>query len=156
MKKAPDGSLIPATDPADFHAVQPLGGTEVSTGGHKGSGLAMLVEGLTAVLSGAWRLHEVTDLREDDPEWGAADHDEWEKHSAETERYDQIKVAHFVGAIRPDLFQPFEEFTKAMDGMVKVVRDTPPRPGTCDFQSNNPDFLFKNVDFLLKNVDFII
>jgi LDH2 family malate/lactate/ureidoglycolate dehydrogenase len=48
---------------------------------------------------------------------------------SESERYDQKKVAHFVGAIRPDLFQPFDEFTAAMDGMVRVVKNTPPRPG---------------------------
>ena len=60
-----DGSA--ATDPEAFDALLPVGGREKSTGGHKGTALAALVEAMTAVLSGAWRLHEVADIMEDDP-----------------------------------------------------------------------------------------
>ena len=87
-------SLVPATDPASFHAVLPVGGTEVSTGGHKGSGLAMVVEGLTAVLSGAWKLHQVGELAKNDPEWGEADETEWEKRSGSVLSA-QNSIAHF-------------------------------------------------------------
>jgi hypothetical protein len=87
-------SLVPATDPASFHAVLPVGGTEVSTGGHKGSGLAMVVEGLTAVLSGAWKLHQVGELAKNDPEWGEADETEWEKRSGSV-LLAQNSIAHF-------------------------------------------------------------
>ena len=56
-----------------------------------------------------------------------ADKEEWARRSHETTRYDQLKVAHFVAAIRPDLFQALDDFKAAMDGMVRTIRESPPR-----------------------------
>ena len=57
------------------------------------------------------------------------DKEEWARRSHETARYDQLKVAHFVAAIRPDLFQPLDDFKAAMDGMVRTIRESPAREG---------------------------
>lgn len=104
------------TDPSEFYAVRPLGG-ERQQGGHKGTSLALMVEALTGVLSGAWRMHELAELPAGDIEAPAEP------------RYDQPYVAHFLAAIRVDLFQPLQQFKAAMDAMVRTVRDSPTATG---------------------------
>jgi L-lactate dehydrogenase len=79
-------------------ALLPLGGIDA---GHKGFGLALLVEAMTAGLSGHGR--------PDPPDgWGAT---------------------VFVQAIDPDAFGGLAAFKRQMDFMVKSAHDSPPRPG---------------------------
>jgi len=102
----------PTTDPGAVSAMLPLGGAR-EQGGHKGYGLAMVVELLSGVLSGAWCESEA-----------AADDD----GSAGT-TYRQKDYAHFFGAFRLDLFRPPGEFKKGLDELVRGVRACPLEPG---------------------------
>ena len=72
-----DAEGFPTTDPANLKALLPLGG-ERATGGHKGYGLALMVETLCALLSGGWGPVE----KEDDQTF---------------EGYGQPHSAHFFG-----------------------------------------------------------
>jgi LDH2 family malate/lactate/ureidoglycolate dehydrogenase len=100
-----DAEGIPTTDPASLKALLPLGGGR-DTGGHKGYGLALMVETLCALLSG---------------EWGPV-----EKAGAQTfEGYDQQHSAHFFGAIRVDAFRPVADFKAGMDAMIRALHAGP-------------------------------
>jgi len=76
----------------------PLGGLEA---GHKGFGLALIVEALTAGLSGHGRADAPTG-------WGAT-----------------VSMTLF----EPDAFGGRREFLRQMDGLVQDCHDNPPRPG---------------------------
>jgi len=92
------------TDPEvawDAKHLLPLGGT-YEQGSHKGYGLSVLVEILSAILSGV-------QIRTD-PELGA-------------------EAGHFFGAIRIDAFRPVGEFESMMDGYLRMLRNTPPVEG---------------------------
>ena len=84
----------------------PLGGGEEETGGHKGYGLAMLVDILSGVFSG-----------------GAFGLDVYGKKNAPP------NVCHFVGAIRPDAFVDEETLKNGMDGLIRMVKNAPKREG---------------------------
>ncbi|OUC08207.1 hypothetical protein RY27_10360, partial [Litorilinea aerophila] len=99
----------PATDPAVVRRLYPLGGSR-EMGGHKGYGLAMVVEVLCAGLSGEW----------------CDGHDEDDRCF---EGYAQTHDAHFFGAIRVDLFRPLEEFKRSMDAMIRALHAAPKEPG---------------------------
>lgn len=98
-----DANGKPTTDPAAAKIFLPLGSTR-ETGAHKGFGLAILVEVMTALLSDGWC---------DEPGRG----------------YAQDKIAHFFGAISIDLFRKPDEFKAAMDAMLQSLRQAPPAPG---------------------------
>lgn len=98
-----DANGIPTTDPAAAKIYLPLGGTR-ELGAHKGFGLAMFVEVLTALLSGGWS-------------------------DVSGKGFAQDKIAHFFGAIRIDLFREPGEFKVAMDAMLQSLRRAPPAPG---------------------------
>ncbi len=77
----------------------PLGGGTEETGGHKGYGLALVVEILTGVLSG-----------------GAFGPNVYGTPKA------PANVCHFLGAINIESFIPLKEFTAAMDSLIETTR----------------------------------
>jgi len=104
-----------AKDPASllddmFHRVGggilPLGGEGEEFGGHKGYGLAVMVDILCSVLGGA--------------PFGPA--------LCDTET-SSARVGHFFGAIRIDAFRDPAEFRRDMDRMLADLRNTPPAEG---------------------------
>jgi LDH2 family malate/lactate/ureidoglycolate dehydrogenase len=99
---AMDANGQPTTDPAMARQLYPLGGSR-EMGGHKGYGLALLVEILCALLSGGW-----------DP---SADADG---------AYRQQGDAHFFGAIRVDAFRPVADFKAGMDAMLDTLHQVEP------------------------------
>ncbi|MDO8670822.1 MAG: Ldh family oxidoreductase, partial [Dehalococcoidia bacterium] len=93
----------PTTDAAaaiESRANLPLGGMP-ETGGHKGYGLALVVDILAGVLSG----------------WGAG------------ASIKGLKVGHFFGALRIDGFRPVDEFKEMMDEMLGAIKASPKVPG---------------------------
>ncbi|MFA6473222.1 MAG: Ldh family oxidoreductase, partial [Candidatus Latescibacterota bacterium] len=84
----------------------PLGGAGEKFGGHKGYGLAVMIDILCALLSGAPFGDEIMDT---------------EASSA--------RVSHFFGAISIDMFQAPQVFRHSMDRMLKSLRETPPAEG---------------------------
>jgi LDH2 family malate/lactate/ureidoglycolate dehydrogenase len=100
-----DSQGQPTTDPATLRHLLPLGGSR-ELGGHKGYGLAMMVEVLCAVLSGGWH-----NLFPDDPR-------AFDGHVQDND-------AHFFGAMRIDAFRPVEEFKRGMDAMIRALRAAP-------------------------------
>jgi len=82
----------------------PLGGAGELFGGHKGYGLAMMVEIFTALLSGA----AVSPLTY--------------PKSPEGKQL-PANVGHFFGAWRIDSFRPIEEFKKAMDEYQQLLKN---------------------------------
>ncbi len=94
-------------------ALLPLGGEGTARGGHKGYGLALLVEILSGVMSGA-------------PSPPDAPGPNGPLHPPH--------VGHFFGALRPDLFRPLAEFRVAMDDCLETLRTSPARSGTTRVQ----------------------
>lgn len=84
----------------------PLGGGEEETGGHKGYGLAMLVDIMSGVFSG-----------------GAFGLDVYGKKNAPP------NVCHFIGAIRADTFIAPEDLKDGMDRLIRMVKNAPKREG---------------------------
>jgi uncharacterized oxidoreductase len=90
----------PTSDPADLYG--PPRGALLSFGGHKGFGLAMLVEALAGGLSGAGCCHNA-----DAPLAGKTD-------------------GVFMMAIRIEAFAPLAAFEEAMTQLVRHVKSAPP------------------------------
>jgi LDH2 family malate/lactate/ureidoglycolate dehydrogenase len=88
----------------------PLGGAGESTGGYKGYGLALLVDILSAVLSGAAYANMVYPRAPDGRPLPSA-------------------TGHFFGAWRVDAFRPADEFRAAMDDLQRLMRETPKAEG---------------------------
>jgi LDH2 family malate/lactate/ureidoglycolate dehydrogenase len=86
--------------------ILPLGGAGEDFGGHKGYGLAIMVDILCAVLCGAPFGPDLSDT---------------ETSSA--------RVSHFFGAIRIDTFRDPQEFRRDMDCMLRGLRNCPPAEG---------------------------
>lgn len=86
--------------------ILPLGGLGKEFGGHKGYGLAVMIDILCAVLCGA--------------PFGADVYDT-EVSSA--------RVSHFFGAIKISCFRDPQEFRQDMDRMLKSLRECPPAEG---------------------------
>jgi L-2-hydroxycarboxylate dehydrogenase (NAD+) len=86
--------------------ILPLGGAGELFGGHKGYGLAVMVDILCAVLSGAPFGPSVVDT---------------ETSSA--------RVSHFFGAIRIDRFRDPQDFRRDMDRMLSDLRSSVPMEG---------------------------
>lgn len=107
----------PTTDPAamlDGGALLPLG-SDRDHGGHKGYGLALAVEVLTSVLSGA--------------NWGPFA-PPFTLAGAVPTRSVGKGIGHFFGAMRIDAFRDPAEFKAQIDDMVRTFRATRPAPGT--------------------------
>ncbi|MBC8383960.1 MAG: Ldh family oxidoreductase, partial [Candidatus Cloacimonetes bacterium] len=79
----------------------PLGGAVEETSGHKGYGMAMVVEILTGILSG-----------------GAFGPNVYGTAGA------PANVCHFLGAINIEAFIPLAEFTKSMDSLIDILHNS--------------------------------
>lgn len=102
----PDGS--PTTDP---HAA--MKGITLPFGGHKGYGLGIVVETLSAALSGALLSYRVS---KDFLKEGARAMDSWQS-------------GFFGMAIRIDAFLPIDEFKASVDELIQQMKATPPAQG---------------------------
>jgi LDH2 family malate/lactate/ureidoglycolate dehydrogenase len=98
-----DAEGVPTTDTekAYYGMLMPLGG-------YKGSGLAMMVEILCAVLSGGAMANELGGLR-------------W--------RGTRVRVSQTFVAVDIARFMPLEEFTARMEKLVAIIKSTPAAPG---------------------------
>jgi L-2-hydroxycarboxylate dehydrogenase (NAD+) len=106
-----------STDPQDMingGAQLPLG-SEKEMGGHKGYGLASMVDILCCVLSGAnWGpFAPPFALRQEIPERSVGK-----------------GIGHFFGALEIDAFIDKDEFKKQIDEWIRVFRSSKPAPGT--------------------------
>jgi LDH2 family malate/lactate/ureidoglycolate dehydrogenase len=121
-KPIPEGLAIdregrPTTDPAAMTAggaLLPLG-SDRERGGHKGYALALTVDVLTAVLSGA--------------NWGPFTPSfvlRWVPPARSVGK----GIGHFFGAMRIDAFRDPGEFKAQIDDLVRTLRQTRPAPGT--------------------------
>jgi L-2-hydroxycarboxylate dehydrogenase (NAD+) len=107
----------PTTDPAamiDGGALLPLG-SDAQRSGHKGYGLAVAVDVLSGILSGAnWGpFAPPFALRQEDPP-----------------RQVGKGIGHFFGALRIDAFRDPAEFKSQIDEFVRTLRATRPAAGT--------------------------
>jgi L-2-hydroxycarboxylate dehydrogenase (NAD+) len=111
-----DASGMPATDPQavyDGGALLPLGSTR-ELGGHKGYALAMMVDVLSGVLSGAnWGPFAPAFAIAQTPPGSVG-----------------AGIGHFFGALRIDGFIEPDEFKRQVDLLVRTFRASPPVPGT--------------------------
>src|SRR5437016_8463778 len=101
-------------DTVDGGALVPLG-SDRERGGHKGYALAVMVDVLTAVLSGA--------------NWGPFAPPFALRQEIPTRSVGK-GIGHFFGALRIDAFIDPAEFKRQIDDMVKTLRATKPAPGT--------------------------
>jgi L-2-hydroxycarboxylate dehydrogenase (NAD+) len=97
-----------ATDPETADLMLPLGSGEARAG-HKGYGLAALVDILCGPLAGAAFGPFVSGMRTRPPRPSG--------------------IGHFFAAWRPDAFRPVEEFRADMDGLIRALHDSAPAPG---------------------------
>ena len=114
---AADRNGVPTTDPnamIDGGALLPLG-SDREGGGHKGYALAVMVDVLSAVLSGA--------------NWGPFVPPFALRQEMPTRSVGK-GIGHFFGALRIDAFIDPDEFKKQIDDMVRTLRRTRPAPGT--------------------------
>ena len=86
--------------------ILPLGGMGEKFSGHKGYGLAVMVDILCAVLCGAPFLRDVADT-------GTS----------------SARVSHFFGAVQIDRFREPRAFRHDMDAMLRSLRECPPAEG---------------------------
>jgi L-2-hydroxycarboxylate dehydrogenase (NAD+) len=85
--------------------ILPLGGAGEEQGGHKGYGLALLVDILCGVLPGAGYATGVY------PKDGAG-------HALPSD------IGHFFGALRVDAFRPLKDFQRSMDDIIGTLRSS--------------------------------
>jgi L-2-hydroxycarboxylate dehydrogenase (NAD+) len=90
--------------------VLPLGGVGELFGGHKGYGLALLVDILCGVLSGAGYADTIYPKTPEGKPMPA-------------------NVGHFFGALRVDGFRPLEEFQATMDDIIRRIKASPKAEG---------------------------
>jgi LDH2 family malate/lactate/ureidoglycolate dehydrogenase len=88
----------------------PLGGASEETGGHKGYGLALAVEVLCGVLSGACYSNLVYPKDKDGKPLPSG-------------------IGHFFGAMRVDAFRSVDEFKRDMDDLIDRLRSAPKAEG---------------------------
>jgi L-2-hydroxycarboxylate dehydrogenase (NAD+) len=88
----------------------PLGGAGQESGGHKGYGLALLVDVMSGVLPGAGY---ATNIYPKTPEGQPL----------------PANVGHFLGALRVDGFRPLDEFKATMDDIIRSLKGTPKAEG---------------------------
>lgn len=105
-KSIPDNWLVdedgqPTTDPSQY----PLKGAQLPMAGHKGYGLAVMVEILTAVLTGSAVMSEVSSWVLDTP--------------------DPTNEGHAFIAVDIGQIMPLAEFEGRMDGMIREIKSAP-------------------------------
>jgi L-2-hydroxycarboxylate dehydrogenase (NAD+) len=88
----------------------PLGGAGELLGGHKGYGLALLVDVLCAILSGAAYADRVYPKAPDGKPLPS-------------------QIGHFFGAWRVDAFRPVDQFEAAMDDLQRRLKSAPKAKG---------------------------
>lgn len=107
---AVDSRGLPASNPASllddmFHrrggGLVPLGGDSEANGGHKGYGLAVMIDILTGLISGS--------------AWGSHIFDKGTSSA---------RVSHCFGAMKIDLFMDAAQFRENMDAMLEELRST--------------------------------
>ncbi|MDD1367852.1 Ldh family oxidoreductase [Bacillus sp. MHSD_36] len=99
-------------DPWDNGALVPLGGDSCDTGGHKGYGLATLVNALSGALSGSiYGINQSDSKLFGNPLSVVAN------------------VGHFFGAFKVEGFREKEEVLTTMDGMLRSLKESEPAPG---------------------------
>ena len=121
-KRIPEGWALdkdgrPTNDPAAMiagGALLPLG-SDREHGGHKGYGLALMVDVLCTVLSGA--------------NWGPFA-PPFILRGEVPARSVGKGIGHFFGAMRIDAFRDPDEFKRQVDDFVRTLRATRPAPGT--------------------------
>jgi len=118
---ATDAAGQPTTDPDAA-----LNGLLLPIGGYKGYGLAVLVEILAGLLSGAAVLDELVELGFSVAADRAAD-----DASAATFRRPQ-GVGHFIAAIDVARFQPFEVFTARVEALITALKGSRLAPGATE------------------------
>src|SRR5947209_574120 len=101
-------------DMVDGGALLPLG-SDRDRGGHKGYGLAVMVDVLSAVLSGS--------------NWGTFAPPLALQQEIPTRSVGR-GIGHFFGALRIDAFIETAEFKRQIDELVRTLRGTRPAPGT--------------------------
>lgn len=84
----------------------PLGGASEECGGHKGYGLAMVVEIFSSLLSGALYADRVYPTSEEGKPLASG-------------------IGHFFAAISIDVFRPREEFKRDMDDLIRRLHNAP-------------------------------
>jgi LDH2 family malate/lactate/ureidoglycolate dehydrogenase len=116
---AVDETGTPCTDPGRIldnfvnrtgGGLLPLGGAGELMGGHKGYGLAMLVEIFCAALSGSAFSYETYKVAPNDSPFPA-------------------NVGHFFGAWRVDAFRPVDELKASMDELQRQMKSAPKAEG---------------------------
>lgn len=110
-----DADHRPTTEASQVHKLIPLGGLE-QAGGHKGFGLALAVQILTGLLSGAWR---------EDPDQGRVLGD----RQGTTHGFAQEGVGQTFAAIRIDRFAQPETFKRGVDAMIQTLNESPAAEG---------------------------
>jgi LDH2 family malate/lactate/ureidoglycolate dehydrogenase len=88
----------------------PLGGAGELMGGHKGYGLALLVDVLCGVLPGAGYANTIYPKTADGKPLPA-------------------NVGHFFGALRVDAFRPLADFKATMDDIIRRLKSSPKAEG---------------------------
>jgi LDH2 family malate/lactate/ureidoglycolate dehydrogenase len=101
-----DKSGAATRDPADVHALLPLGGPSF---GYKGAGLAFMLEILAGLLAGMPHAHGVTRLAQGQGDYGL--------------------LGHFFLVIDPESFLPREAFETAVRGLVQELAAQPAAGG---------------------------
>src|SRR5437879_5795244 len=112
-----DRTVASTTDPnamIDGGAMLPLG-SDRDRGGHKGYGLAVMVDVLSAVLSGA--------------NWGPFAPPFALRQEIPTRSVGK-GIGHFFGALRIDAFIDKDEFKRQIDDLIRTLRKARPAPGT--------------------------
>ncbi|MGB3903541.1 MAG: Ldh family oxidoreductase [Anaerolineae bacterium] len=111
---ATDSSGLPTDDAGEVlrnlqdrlgGGILPLGGVGEELGGHKGYGLALLVDILCGVLPGA----------------GCAS---YVYPRDATGKPLPANIGHFFGALRVDAFRPLDDFKAAMDDIIQILRSS--------------------------------
>ncbi len=112
---ATDENGVPTDDPARVlknllerrgGGLLPLGGADELTGGHKGYGLALLVDIFSGVFSSG--------------AWGTLVYGK---------KGQPANVCHFLGAISPEAFVGLEEISSNMDKIIRMLKEAPKAPG---------------------------
>ncbi len=109
-KPATDSRAILAGIPKDLYAFLPLGGAGEELGGHKGYGLATMVEILTSALAGGPFLKDLSD-------------------QDEKGRPKPSRLAHFFLALDIQRFLPLDEFKRTTGEILRALRSSAKVPG---------------------------
>ncbi len=96
----------PTTDPADYDR----GGALVAFGGHKGYGLAMMVEAFAGLLSGGAMLSDI--------------------HAWNCDPKASGNVGHQIIAMDPAALNPEVDFPARVEAMIEALASAEPAPGT--------------------------